>query len=62
MSTTERVYLVLIGENARLIRATHPSQALTFVAKDIAKVTVASQQDLIDCLTDGIKVEDAKAE
>ena len=62
MTTTARIYRITIGETARLIRATHPSQALTFVAKDIAKVTVATQQDLIDCLTDGIKVEDAKAE
>jgi len=62
MTTTARIYRITIGETDRLIRATHPSQALTFVAKDIAKVTVATQQDLIDCLTDGIKVEDAKAE
>jgi hypothetical protein len=62
MSTTERIYMVLIGENARLIRAAHPSQALTYVAKDIARVTVATQQDLVDCLQDGIKVEDVRAE
>jgi len=62
MTTTARIYRITIGETDRLIRATHPSQALTFVAKDIAKVTVATQQDLIDCLTDGVKVEDAKAE
>jgi hypothetical protein len=31
------------------------------VARDIARVGVASQDDLIECLADGIKVETAGA-
>lgn len=59
---TERIYMVTIGENDRLIRASHPSNALQYVARDIAKVRVATQDDLIECLNDGIKVETIKAE
>jgi hypothetical protein len=57
-----RVYRITIGDNDRLVRASHPSQALMHVARDIASVCVASQQDLIDCLADGIQVEDIKPE
>ncbi|MFM2058427.1 MAG: hypothetical protein RLY71_2812 [Pseudomonadota bacterium] len=59
MATATRVYLVTIGEHDRLVRASHPSRALMHVAKDIAKVGVASQDELIECLSDGIKVETA---
>ena len=62
MKTASRIYLVTIGESDRLIRATHPAKALMHVARDIAKVNVATQQDLVDCLADGVKVEDAKPE
>lgn len=57
MSAT-RIYIVTIGENDRLVRASHPSTALHHVARDIAMVRVATQQDLVDCLADGIQVED----
>jgi hypothetical protein len=33
-----------------------------FVAREIAKVRVASQADLVECLGDDIKIEDAKPE
>lgn len=63
MSAPTRIYLVTIGGSDRLVRAAHPSQALMHVARDIAAVKVASQNDLIDCLADGIKVEEpAQAE
>lgn len=62
MAAQSRVYRVTIGENDRLVRATHPSHALMHVARDIASVCVASQQDLIDCLGDGIQVEHIKPE
>lgn len=57
-----RIYIVTIGENDRLVRAGHPSTALSHVARDIASVRVATQDDLLQCLQDGIKVEDIKAE
>jgi hypothetical protein len=60
--TATRIYRVTVGENDRLIRAAHPSNALMFVARDLAKVRVASQADLVECLSDDIKIEDAKPE
>jgi hypothetical protein len=57
-----RIYRVTVGENDRLVRATHPATALMHVARDIAKVRVASQDDLVECFGDGIQVEDIKAE
>ena len=62
MAAQTRVYIVTVGENDRLVRASHPSHALMHVAKDIASVKVASQDDLIECFGDGIKVETIKAE
>lgn len=57
MATQQRIYVVTIGATDRLVRASHPSHALQHVARDIAKVKVASQDELIDCLKDGIEVE-----
>lgn len=57
-----RIYLVTIGKSDRLVRATHPATALMHVARNIAKVRVASQDDLVQCLADGIQVETVKAE
>ncbi len=62
MATATRIYIVTIGESDRLVRATHPSQALMHVVRDIAAVGVASQDELVDCLADGIKVESAMEE
>lgn len=62
MAAATRIYLVSVGENDRLIRATHPSHALMHVAREIAAVKVASQDDLVQCLADGIQVETIKAE
>lgn len=62
MATATRIYIVTIGENDRLVRAAHPSHALMHVARDVAAVRVASQDDLIDCLKDGIQVETIKHE
>lgn len=56
-----RIYIATIGETDRLVRAAHPAQALKHVAVDLIRVRVATQQDLVDCLNDGIKVEDANA-
>lgn len=58
----QRIYIVTIGERDRLVRASHPSTALQHVARDIAMVRVASQDDLVDCLKDGIEVETISGE
>jgi hypothetical protein len=57
MATPTRIYRIVIGASVRLVRAVHPSAALMHVARDIAAVKVASQDDLVNCLADGIKVE-----
>jgi hypothetical protein len=62
MATPTRIYLITIGDKKRLVRAAHPASALMFVARDIAAVSVATQNDLIDSLAQGIKVESAKDE
>ena len=63
MATT-RVYVVVpkVSEDGkpvprRLVRATHPSNALRHVAADQLQVAVASQEDLISCLRAGVVVE-----
>jgi hypothetical protein len=60
---SQRIYLV--GSNdpsipSRLVKATTPSQAIAYVAKQILNVKVASQDDLVNALTQGVKVETFK--
>lgn len=62
MATPTRIYHVNVEGIAYLVRAAHPSAALMHVARNIANVRVASQDDLVNCLADGIKVESAKEE
>lgn len=57
-----RIYQVKLGENKRLVRSGHPATALMHVARDVATVSVATQEEIVDCMSAGIKVEDAKAE
>ena len=60
---TQRIYLV--GSNdpfisTRLVKANLRSQALTHVAQSIFTVRVATQDDLVNGLTHGLKIENAK--
>jgi hypothetical protein len=48
MAAGTRIYLVTIGAADRLVRASHPATALMHVARDIAKVKVASQEDIVE--------------
>jgi hypothetical protein len=65
MATQTRVYLVTPNRadceqapvQRRLIRTSHPSHALRHVAADEYSVAVASQDDLIALLSDGVPVE-----
>lgn len=57
MATAQRIYLVTLSARARLVRAATQSQALYHVARDMAKVKVASQDELLACIVDGVKVE-----
>lgn len=58
----ERIYVVnQVGKDApRLVRAVHQAAALRHVAADLLCVAVASQDDLVELLGAGVKVESVK--
>lgn len=58
MSTPTRIY----RWQDRLIRATHPSHVLAFVAQGLDRPKVATQDDLEHLLGNGVKVESIKSE
>lgn len=62
MATPTRIYLINLEGIPYLVRAAHPSAALMHVARNVASVRVASQDDLLNCIADGVKVESAKDE
>jgi len=62
MAATTRVYLAEVGDKKRLVRATHPSPVSAHIARDMVKVRVATQDDLLACVKAGIEVETIKGE
>lgn len=56
MSAT-RIYLVNGPTGTRLVKASVASQAISHVAKSAFSVKVASQDDLVEALSEGVKVE-----
>lgn len=62
MATPTRIYHVNVEDVQYLVRATHPSAALMHVARNISSTRVASQDDLVQCLSEGIKIENAREE
>lgn len=65
---TERIYCVKtkpVDDKPavkRLVRASHPSTALMHVASSTYEAAVATQNDLEELLSKGVKVENIKAE
>lgn len=59
MSNT-RIYLVDTPDGVRLVRASVRQQALTHAANALFTVRVASQDDLVQSMADGIKIENYK--
>jgi hypothetical protein len=57
MATATRIYLVNGPTGSRLVKATVASQAITHVAKSAFSARVASQDDLVEALSSGVKVE-----
>lgn len=49
------------GLKTRLIRAKTSTQALAFAVRDFYTCELASQDELIDLATNGVKVENAEA-
>jgi hypothetical protein len=58
MATATRIYIVTSTDGTtRLVKATVASQAITHVAKNAFTAKVASQDDLVQALGNGVKVE-----
>jgi hypothetical protein len=62
MTSPQRIYKVTTshaaeGTKPRLVRAPNQSQALRFVSADTLIAVVASQDDLVALVADGVKVE-----
>lgn len=57
---SKRIYLVTRkGSHHRLVRATTPAQAVRFAAGSDYQADVATQQNLVEWLGNGLKVEEA---
>lgn len=54
---TNRIYLIGTGTTVRLVRAPHRAQALAHVVRTTHTVSVATPEELVAHLTDGLKVE-----
>lgn len=61
MSKT-RIYTISNGDTDRLVRAASRAQAISHVARSVFNSRVATQDDLVDAMQAGVKVEDAGAE
>ena len=57
MATSTRIYIVSGPTGTRLVKAAVASQAITHVAKSAFSAKVASQDDLVEAVSSGIKVE-----
>jgi hypothetical protein len=57
MATSTRIYLVNGPTGTRLVKASVASQAITHVAKSAFSAKVASQDDLVEAVSNGVKVE-----
>jgi hypothetical protein len=62
MATATRIYHINVEGVVYLVRASTSAAALAHVTRRIASVRVASQDDLVNCLADGVKVDSAKEE
>lgn len=59
---TQRIYLIgTPSGETRLVRASVRSQALSHVANSMLTLRVATQDDLVDAISKGCSVENAKA-
>lgn len=59
---SQRIYLVVQPDGTpRLVKASIRSQALSHVASTLLTIHVATQDDLVDLLSNGVKVESARS-
>jgi hypothetical protein len=57
----ERIYIVHGPQGTRLVKASLRQQALSHVANSTFNINVASQDELVKAIVDGIKVEQYRA-
>lgn len=57
MATT-RIYLAVVGDTRRLVRASHPSPVVQHVSRSLIKVSIPTQDELIACAKAGIEPEE----
>lgn len=62
MAAQQRIYAVTDGTTTRLVKAGHPSTAVSHVVRSTYSVRVATQDDLAELLPKGMAVEAIKAE
>jgi len=58
----QRIYLAKHGESKRLIRASTPTAARNYIARDSIQVEVATQDDLVNMIGIGRVVEETTEE
>lgn len=56
--TQTRIYKTMTPTGARLVRAANRAQAIATVPRDIIKADVATQDDLVTLVAQGVKVEE----
>lgn len=59
---SKRIYLVTIGDEQHLIKASNKSQAVRHVADHTIKAEVATQDQLVTMITSGTVVVEAGAD
>lgn len=57
MATSTRIYMVNGPTGTRLVKAAAPSQAITHVARSAFSAKVPSQDELVEAVSNGVKVE-----
>ena len=53
----QRVYTIGVGDKVRLIRASNRRQAIAHVSLGIMTIRVATQEDIINQLDQGVPIE-----
>lgn len=59
---TQRIYIARVGDKTRLVKASHPSPVVSHVSRDLIKVSVAKQDELVAAISAGVAVEDINAQ
>ena len=62
MAAATRIYVVLTDTKQHLVRATNKVQAINHIARASITAEVASQDELIAAIGEGVKVENAMAD